>query len=253
MTIMKAIKICLSQDLVNYKKATSSQLKETYPLPPYSTVIGMVHRLCGFTEYHPMRVSVQGSYFSKVNDLYTRYEFNNGMKFDKSRHQMQVGEYGVGRGIATVELLVDVHLVLHIIPEDEMLLPVILNALEYPCEYPSLGRREDLATFESIKIVEVEEQFLEKDLSLPEDYGIYLPVALIDKEIVNLDGTRSTKRGTRYFLTKEYVLKNYGTEKRPKIFRHWKERVEAVYLTHVTAQEFREVPVDEEGSIVFAV
>lgn len=75
MLIMKAIRVRLWQDLVNFKKPTSFQLKETYPLPPYSTVIGMVHTLCGFTSYHEMKISIQGKYFSKVNDLATRYEF----------------------------------------------------------------------------------------------------------------------------------------------------------------------------------
>ncbi|MGJ0463700.1 CRISPR-associated protein Cas5, partial [Listeria monocytogenes] len=79
MLIMKAIRVRLWQDLVNFKKPTSFQLKETYPLPPYSTVIGMVHTLCGFTSYHEMKISIQGKYFSKVNDLATRYEFKNGM------------------------------------------------------------------------------------------------------------------------------------------------------------------------------
>ncbi|EUJ32650.1 CRISPR-associated protein Cas5 [Listeria cornellensis] len=116
---MKAIRIKLWQDLVNYKKPTSFQLKETYPLPPYSTVIGMVHTMCGFTSYHPMEISIQGKYFSKVNDLYTRYEFKNGMRYDEKRHQLKVGDYGVGRGIATAELLVDVELLLHVIPEDQ--------------------------------------------------------------------------------------------------------------------------------------
>ena len=40
---MKAIKLKISQNLVSYKKAESVQIRETYPLPPYSTVIGMVH------------------------------------------------------------------------------------------------------------------------------------------------------------------------------------------------------------------
>ncbi len=53
---MKAIRIKLSQDMVNYKKPTSFQLKETYPLPPPSTVIGMVHYLCDFTEYKEMDI-----------------------------------------------------------------------------------------------------------------------------------------------------------------------------------------------------
>ncbi|HEX2926701.1 MAG TPA: CRISPR-associated protein Cas5, partial [Ruminiclostridium sp.] len=76
---MKGIRLKLSQDMVNYKKPASFQLKETYPLPPYSTVIGMIHNVCGYREYHPMQVSIQGKYFSKVNDLFTRYEFKNGM------------------------------------------------------------------------------------------------------------------------------------------------------------------------------
>ena len=64
---MKAIKLKLYQNLVNYKKPTSFQLKETYPLPPYSTVIGMIHYACDFDEYKDMNVSIQGSYYSKVN------------------------------------------------------------------------------------------------------------------------------------------------------------------------------------------
>lgn len=139
MLIMKAIRVRLWQDLVNFKKPTSFQLKETYPLPPYSTVIGMVHTLCGFTSYHEMKISIQGKYFSKVNDLATRYEFKNGMTYDASRHQIKVDKYGVSRGVSTVELLVDLELLLHIIPEDPSLVPIIEKAFREPIEFPSLG------------------------------------------------------------------------------------------------------------------
>ena len=152
---MKAIRIKLWQDMVNYKKPTSFQLKETYPLPPYSTVIGMIHSLCGFEEYKEMKISIQGKYFSKVNDLYTRYEFKNGMKYEASRHQLEAGGYGISRGISTAELLVDVDLIIHIIPEDQNLLEHIKNSFLSPAEYPSLGRREDLAVIEEVKEVEV--------------------------------------------------------------------------------------------------
>ena len=56
---MRAIRIQCFQNLVNYRKPTSFLIKETYPLPPYSTVIGMVHAACGFEQYHPMQVSIQ--------------------------------------------------------------------------------------------------------------------------------------------------------------------------------------------------
>lgn len=55
---MKAIKLHCFQNLVNYKKPSSFIIKETYPLPPYSTVIGMIHAACGFKRYHRMKLSI---------------------------------------------------------------------------------------------------------------------------------------------------------------------------------------------------
>jgi len=75
---VKAIKITARQTLASYRKPSSMQIKESYPLPPYSTVIGMIHTACGFQEYVDMSISIQGSYYSKVNELYTRYEFKPG-------------------------------------------------------------------------------------------------------------------------------------------------------------------------------
>ena len=75
---MRAIRIQCFQNLANYRKPSSLIIKETYPLPPYSTVIGMVHRACDFKEYHPMNVSIQGTNKGTISDLYTRYSFSFG-------------------------------------------------------------------------------------------------------------------------------------------------------------------------------
>ena len=91
---MKAIRVKLYQNMVNYRKPTSFQLKETYPMPPPSTVIGMVHNLCEFTEYNEMDISIQGKYHSKVNDLYTRYEFKNIAKYEEGRHILRQEDMG---------------------------------------------------------------------------------------------------------------------------------------------------------------
>ena len=82
---MKAIKLFLNQETANYKVATSFQLKQTYPLPSFSTIIGMVHHICGYENYVPMKISVQGKYFSKTNDLFTRYEFKNAIDRKSTR------------------------------------------------------------------------------------------------------------------------------------------------------------------------
>lgn len=251
---MKAIRVKLYQNMVNYKKATSFQLKESYPLPPYSTVLGMIHGVCGFTEYQPMDISIQGKYFSKVNDLYTRYEFGNGKTFEKGRHQIKVGNYGVSQGIATAELLVDVELLLHIIPKDQSLVEEIYQAFEFPREYISLGRREDLVVIEEKQIVEVEEKILTKNKRLDNGYSAYVPVEWIQEKKLSTKTRQQgvETKGTRYFLTKEYELVNVGTAKKPKLFRQWTAKKEVVYLSEISVSKRKTVLMDENDTLVFA-
>jgi len=251
---MKAIKLKLYQNMVNYKVPTSFQLKESYPLPPYSTVIGMVHSLCDFKEYKPMKISISGSYFSKVNDLYTRYEFKNGNPFETGRHQLNVNGYGINRGVATAELLVDVNLTIHIIPEDQSgeFLNTIFEAFKYPKEYPSLGRREDIVLIKDVRIVDVEKKKLEKDLSNGEDNFAYIPVNFIQEKLVNYGDKKSGMNiyGTRYELTKNYTSDNIGTEDKPQMIRFWKKE-EVIYSSNIKGFKRREVPVDTDNEIVF--
>lgn len=250
---MKSIRLKLKQNLVNYKLPTSFQLKETYPLPPYSTVIGMVHNTCNYTEYKPMKISVQGKYHSKVNDLATRYEFKNGMTFDASRHQIKVGEYGISRGVSNVELLSDVELVIHIVPEDENLIEEIFNAFKAPREYISLGRREDLVVVDEVKIVEIsEERIKDENLRIDRDYRAYVPVEIIDKKKVFVEGSVDTiqYKGTMYNLTKDYVSVNYGSAKSPKFFRKW-NKIKVHYVSNIVASRRRAITVDEDRYMVF--
>jgi len=250
---MKSIRLKLKQNLVNYKLPTSFQLKETYPLPPYSTVIGMVHNTCNYTEYKPMKISVQGKYHSKVNDLATRYEFKNGMTFDATRHQIKVGEYGISRGVSNVELLSDVELVIHIVPEDENLVEEIFNAFKTPREYISLGRREDLVVVDEVKIVEIsEERIKDENLRIDRDYRAYVPVEIIDKKKVFVEGNVDTiqYKGTMYNLTKDYVSVNYGSAKSPKFFRKW-NKIKVHYVSNIVASRRRAITVDEDRYMVF--
>lgn len=216
----KAIRLEFYQNLVNYKKPTSFQLKETYPLPPYSTVIGMVHYMCGFEEYTPMKVSVQGTYRSKVNDLYTRYEFG-GKSYDKERHNIKIRSvengkekfYGITSGVSTAELLVDVTLIIHIIPEDESLVNVIYEALKCPKEYISLGRREDLVRIDNVEVVELQEYITNKAISLKHD--AYIPI------IESYSETGVDTKATVYNLNKCYekvqVRKDFQLRKWTKV------------------------------------
>lgn len=248
---MKAIRVKLYQNMVNYRKPTSFQLKETYPLPPPSTVIGMVHNLCGFTEYHEMDISIQGKYHSKVNDLYTRYEFKNAAKYEQGRHQLKTGGYGISRGVATAELLTDVELLLHLLPKDQTIVEEIEKAFLYPVEYPSLGRREDLALIKEVKVVDVYEKELEDYINISNDYSAYIPLELLEKKDAVIKKEIGIA-GTRYKLTKNYVLVDKGNKRYPKVFRKW-NKVDVIYGSRVQVLAEAKVKLDENNNIVFTL
>lgn len=242
---MKAIRLKIEQELVNYKVPTSFQLKETYPLPPYSTVIGMIHNLCGYKEYTPMEISIQGYYHSKVNDLYTRYEFKPGLKYEKGRHQLEINGYGIGKGVATAELLSEVELLIHIVPDNKVLSNEIEQRLKFPKEYPTLGRREDLAVIREVKIVEVDWKDKSIQMKLPNNYAAYIPIDLENEIKSELkDG------GTRFTLNKNYEIVNVGTNKKPKLFRKWVKK-EVIYSSQVRATRKSKVLVDEDQNVLF--
>lgn len=217
----RAIRLKIYQNLANYKKPTSFQLKESYPLPPPSTVIGMIHFACGFTEYKAMDVGIQGTFNSRVYDLYTRYEFA-GSSFENDRHQLKFETeegkvYGSTRGISTAELLVDINLILHICPEDDNIIETIYNSFKKPQEFISLGRREDIIRIDEVEIVELEEKQVKRDL-LDENVNYYVPYSYEKKSVVQ---TKATIYNLNKVYKKNEVKK--GTE-----FRQW-EKVKVSY------------------------
>ena len=216
----RAIRIKCFQNLVNYKKPSSFIIKETFPLPPYSTVLGMIHAACGYTEFHPMKLCIQGTNSGTVSELYTRYSFSAGTKYEEGRHQICVEDgdkYGIFRGIANVELVCDNDMVIHVIPEEDDF-EKVYNSLKYPPRYLSLGRYEDLLDIERVDIVNIhqeDEVETKRDKYIPVNYGIDL----------------GDKRGTIYNLTKEYEITKQG-------LRRWKKengRVKAYYCSAKTS------------------
>lgn len=234
----KVIRIKCKQELVNFKKPTSLLIKETYPLPPYSTVIGMIHNACGFKEYHDMQISVQGKTGMHVSDLYTRYAFNQNTKYKAARHniwfELDDIKYGIVKGIAHGELISELELVIHIVPND-VDFEVVYRGLKFPKYYLSLGRHEDLLNIEEIKIVDLKEVD-EIDLQFDQ----YVPVKYLDE--IDFGPNASTQ----YNLPKEYVIKKNGK-------RVWINRV-AVKLIPKGAmvREDRDLIVcDQDGYTVF--
>ena len=230
----KAIKIECYQNMANYKKPSSIQVQESFKLPPYSTVIGMIHKVCDFKEYKPMQISVQGNSKSSLTDMYTRYFF--GIKYDPTRHLLWAknGDSfdGITRGLGYAELIVDVDLIIHVIPEDESLFDTILSGLKNPLIYPSLGRHEDILRIDKIDVVELEDT---KEIELNND--AYIPI-----DILNKSRNRGNTAGTIYNLNKVFSI-NEKTN-----MRYWKEKVKVKYIKSGEEFRFREFIKKEKNS-----
>ncbi len=80
---MEALRIKVTSNVANYKKEETIEHKSTYPLPPYATIIGAIHKACGYTEYHKMDISIQGKYGSMGKKVYTNHWFLNSILTDR--------------------------------------------------------------------------------------------------------------------------------------------------------------------------
>lgn len=216
----KAIRLECYQNMPNYKKPASMEFKESFKLPPYSTVIGMIHKVCDFKEYKPMQISIQGNSKSIVSDMYTRYFFTpnkcegDRVYFDiiNKKEEDKKLQAGLIRGTGVAELMVDVYLIIHIVPEDESLFNEILDKLKKPSIYPALGRHEDILRIDKIDSVELEDT---DEITLEND--AYIPLNILEK----ID---SKILGTVYNLNKVFAV-----NEKTKI-RYWKEKVKIKYV-----------------------
>lgn len=81
---MKAIRVHIKQNSANYRREETVNCRSTYPMAPYSTVIGAFHKACGYTSYHPMKLSIQGRYGSLKTKMFKEDCFLNSLQDDRN-------------------------------------------------------------------------------------------------------------------------------------------------------------------------
>jgi len=209
---MKILKLKLFQETACYKKPFAFKVAETYPLPPYSTVIGMFHKILQADEYIPMNISVQGEYES----IFSNYQ----------NLRMYKGKDQVTAMPRNVHQLLGVNLIIHVKADDEVIDKIYENIIN-GVETFTLGRNEDIVRIDGIQILnsvkEVNKVHIKQNAYIPE---------WISKDI----------QGINYRLNTKYTIEND--------LRKW-NKVNVKYVEKDTIQGIWNVIQDEEGDNIF--
>lgn len=212
---MKILKLRLFQETACYKKPFAFKVAETYPLPPYSTVIGMLHKILEAKsgEYYPMNISIQGNYES----IFSNYQ----------NLRMFKGNNEVTAMPRNVHQLLNVNLVIHVKAENEIIDKLYYNIIQGK-ETFTLGRNEDLVKIDEIKIIK-EPKLSEYNL---EDvrYNAYIQD---DEEDI---------KGINYRINTTYTIKNE--------LRKW-NKINVKYVEKHSNIDLDEALRDEDGDYVF--
>jgi len=209
---MKALRLKLYQNLVNYRREMSYGYVQTYPLPTPSMIRGMAHGLLGIRDgYKPLKISIQGDFDSVTTNMQKVVKFDrprpkygcskchkvysekkkaanccntDPVYIEDSRPKIDCSEAKVfNQGVQFVDLIVNMNLLLHIAFDDAALTEALDGAVKMKTVI--LGRNEDIARVDFVEtgLVDIEEVSTEITLN----YNGYLSPDLCRQE--QLSGT----------------------------------------------------------------
>ena len=185
---MKILKLNLFQETACYKKPLALKVAETYPLPPYSTVIGMFHKILQAKpgEYFDMNISVQGEYESIFSNYVTKIRFASDAK--KKEYKKKTGKNIDATTMPYYESsLFSINLVIHVQAEDEVIDKIYHNIVNGE-ETFSLGRHEDMVRIDGIKYVQNAEQ-VKKDQA---NRNAYVPLDKLGEDMPGINYNLNT-------------------------------------------------------------
>lgn len=216
---MKALKIKLYQETAVYRNPVTMEVIESFPLPPPSTILGLLHNLIEAKETIPdIDLSIKGNYGSLMRD-----------------YQWYV-KYGSDRPYPIiVNALNEVNLTLHV-SAGSQILQKLYDAFLSPPYFMHLGRAEDIVKFEEVKFVQLEPREAE-EIKTP----AYIPFDI---------AKRLRLTGILYRLPTYYELKEITVGKEARKVREfeWKDYY---YVEGGEIKEETKVLQDEEGDLIW--
>jgi CRISPR-associated protein Cas5t len=220
---MECLRVKLYTPTGIFKNPLSIKGIEVYPLPPYSTVIGLIYRAMGRKwngEY--FQISIQGDYQAICRDYVWFKKYNlKDKKLDKLPLQ--------------VPILYNLWLLIHIKASEE-LLKEIESGLKEPKELLFLSGGEYPVKVEEVKRVKCFEKFISEEDSIKLNYHAYVPKEF--KEKISFSGT-----GEGILFSLSYFYKN---SQKPKTYS-W---IDAYYFQKGT-EIYGSLILDEDSNSVF--
>jgi len=170
---MKVIKLRIFQPSAHYRVPFTLRRKHTYPIPPYSTVVGLMCNVLGIKDQNDGAFEVLKRGLSLA--IYGKYDYLNReyvwfRNLEKGAHKSRFGspsnraidqipEHPGGQIPVTIDILENVRLLIYIKHSDSSFLSELFDALQNPVRRVSplhLGRAEDLIAVEGIELREIE-------------------------------------------------------------------------------------------------
>ena len=164
---MKILKLKIFQPTAHYRIPFTFARRHTYPIPPYSTVIGLICNVMGIRSqedenFKKLKNGLSLAIYGKYESLNREYVWlrtlnkeahNERFGYPENRFIDQIPEHPGGQIPTRIDVLENVELLIYIKHNDEEIFCKVKESFENPKErkYPiHLGRAEDLVIFEKI-------------------------------------------------------------------------------------------------------
>ncbi len=223
---MNILRLQIYQPQAHYRVPFTYQRRHTYPIPPYSTIIGFLCNVLGYDgmpiEHERLKktkISIAGRFESKTTE-YTWFR-----NLSKSAHVERFGrienrrigghvEHIGGQSPILIDVLNDVRLVIHLAHEDHAFLEEIRSSLENPIrrlEVLHLGRAEDWIVIEELSQVSPLSSFEVRRVDADFRHFFWIPEHLYTHEAKATVSDFDRYEGLRYRLPTFWTVEDYAT------------------------------------------
>ncbi len=184
------LKVKITQPQAQYRIPFSQRRQFTYPIPPYSTVKGLLCNLLGITSdseenfkkiKEGLSVGIYGRYESIVREYVWYRNLNSENHKEKFHHVNNrivdfTPQHPGGQIPVTMDVLHNVELLIYFYHRDKDFLEVVKEAFYNPSNRHSpihLGRSEDWMVIEEVKLIPIENLEYKRVRSI--DYFTWIP------------------------------------------------------------------------------